>query len=231
MLSRTTSSRRRTATRSSCRRRTWCSAVLHDRERVNGLVKQLLLRRHRGARAYESRVADLQHGESPHRRARQGRERRAGPEAPTGGDDIGRACCSKCCRRACPSTSSTRHDQEGDLGRDQRLLPHLGLKETVSRRPADVHGFHYATAPACRSRGRHDRPEQKDGSRCAEREVKEIQEHTRRSRHNGERYNKVVDIVAHQRPVAKAMMENSAARTSRRPTAARCGRSRSTPST
>ena len=112
---------------------------------------------------------------------------------------VGRALLYEIVPKGCRSTWSTRPEQEGDLQRDQRLLPRVGSEgDGDLRRPADVHrvsSMRPARAFHRRRRLRDSRRESRPIIGDAEAEVKEIEDQYANGLvTQGEKYNKVIDI-------------------------------------
>ncbi|MBK6452148.1 MAG: DNA-directed RNA polymerase subunit beta' [Proteobacteria bacterium] len=157
-------------------------------------------------RAYESRKCDLQARVKvrivEHVRAR----RRTGREGPPGGHDCRpRAAGRDPAEGPFVRPDQRRHDQEGDFGRDQRLLPPARPEGNGDlRRPAHVHGVPLRD-PFGRldRRGRHDRPRAERAHPGCGRARSEGDpgavllgpRHQRRTLQQGRRH-----LVAHQRP-------------------------------
>ncbi len=177
------------------------------RERVNapgeGMYFTDLAEVHR---AYENRLADLQARVKVRLVRVRARRHRVRPEAPPGRHHRRpRAARRDPAEGPVVRPDQRRHDQEGDLGRDQRLLPHARPEGNGHlRRPADVHGL--PLRDPCRRldrRGRHDRPRAEGahpgrGGARGEGDPGAVllgPRHQRRALQQGGRH-----LVAHQRP-------------------------------
>ena len=187
-------------------------------------------------RAYENRVADLQAKCQVRIVEFAKLRRRHARGAPAPGRDHGRprAAVRDPAEGPVLRPDQPGHDQEGDLGRDQRLLPHARPQgDGRLRGPADVHGLPLRDARRRLDRRRRHgraRAEGQDPRRGRARSegdpgaVRLRSRDQRRALQQGRRH-----LVAHQRPGRQGDDGEARRRGSRRTRAARrCARSRST---